>query len=108
MRPFIASSFRAALPRLPTRERDLLSYRNESFLMKKIILIGMLALVASSIDAQSTAQNANDHQELDALLQQVQAQQRQIAENQANIDAKLASLAEAIRVARIYASRGGR
>jgi len=37
----------------------------------------------------------------------VQAQQRQIAENQANIDAKLASLAEAIRVARIYASRGG-
>jgi hypothetical protein len=75
--------------------------------MKNIILIGMLVVLASSIDAQAPAPITSDQQHLDALLQQVQAQQRQIAENQANIDAKLASLAEAIRVARIYASRGG-
>jgi peptidoglycan hydrolase CwlO-like protein len=75
--------------------------------MKNIILIGMLVVLASSIGAQVPAPITSDQQHLDALLQQVQAQQRQIAENQANIDAKLASLAEAIRVARIYASRGG-
>ena len=75
--------------------------------MKNIILIGMLVVLASSIGAQVPAPVTSDQQHLDALLQQVQAQQRQIAENQANIDAKLASLAEAIRVARIYASRGG-
>jgi ABC-type transporter MlaC component len=75
--------------------------------MKNIILIGMLVVLASSIGAQAPAPVTSDQQHLDALLQQVQAQQRQIAENQANIDAKLASLAEAIRVARIYASRGG-
>ena len=38
---------------------------------------------------------------------EVQAQQSQIAANQAQIDSKLATLAEAIRVARIYASRSG-
>ncbi|HEV8423367.1 MAG TPA: hypothetical protein VGQ40_08475 [Chthoniobacterales bacterium] len=75
--------------------------------MKNTILIGMLVVLASSIGAQGPAPITSDQQHLDALLQQVQAQQRQIAENQANIDAKLASLAEAIRVARIYASRGG-
>jgi cell division protein FtsL len=75
--------------------------------MKKIILIGTVVVLASSIGAQSPAPMTSDHRQLDALLEQVQAQQQQIAENQANIDAKLASLAEAIRVARIYASRGG-
>ncbi len=75
--------------------------------MKKIILIGTVVVLASSIGAQSPAPTTSDRRQLDALLQQVQAQQQQIAENQANIDAKLASLAEAIRVARIYASRGG-
>ena len=41
------------------------------------------------------------------LTAEVQAQQSQIAANQAQIDSKLATLAEAIRVARIYASRSG-
>ncbi|HEY2712186.1 MAG TPA: hypothetical protein VGI60_06705 [Chthoniobacterales bacterium] len=75
--------------------------------MKKVILIGTLVVLASSIGAQSPVPITSNHRQLDALLQQVQAQQQQIAENQAKIDAKLASLAEAIRVARIYASRGG-
>jgi hypothetical protein len=42
------------------------------------------------------------------LIKEVQAQQVVIADNQAKIDAKLVALAEAIRVARIYSSRGGR
>ncbi len=74
--------------------------------MKKLTLLGLLALFATSIGAQSPA--TDDQQQLEALMKEVQAQQVQIAENQAKIDARLVSLAEAIRVARIYSSRGGR
>jgi len=41
-----------------------------------------------------------------AVAKEVQGQQAAIAENQAKIDAKLAIVAEAIRVARIYSARG--
>ncbi|MGH8095583.1 MAG: hypothetical protein ACREIF_19300 [Chthoniobacterales bacterium] len=74
--------------------------------MKKLTLLGGLILLTTSIGAQSPM--ANDQEQLAAMLKQVQAQQLQIADNQAKIDAKLANLGEAIRVARIYSSRGGR
>ena len=74
--------------------------------MKKLTLLGALALFATSIGAQSPA--SDDQKRLEALLKEVQAQQIQIADNQSKIDAKLVSLAEAIRIARIYASRGGK
>jgi hypothetical protein len=74
--------------------------------MKKLTLLGALALFATSIGAQSPV--PADLKQLEALMKEVQAQQIQMAENQAKIDAKLVPLAEAIRVARIYASRGGR
>ncbi|HEY1582422.1 MAG TPA: hypothetical protein VGF73_04915 [Chthoniobacterales bacterium] len=74
--------------------------------MKKLILLGILALFAGTIAAQSPA--TADDQRVAALLKEVQAQQIQIADNQAKIDAKLVSLGEAIRIAKIYASRGGR
>jgi len=74
--------------------------------MKKLTLLGALALFATSLGAQSPA--PADQKQLEAWLKVVQAQQIQIAENQAKIDEKLVSLAEAIRVARIYAGRGGR
>ncbi|CAN5550462.1 hypothetical protein BH20VER3_BH20VER3_02380 [soil metagenome] len=74
--------------------------------MKKLTLLGALALFATSLGAQSNA--PADPKQLDALVKEVQAQQAVIAENQTKIDAKLVTLAEAIRVARIYASRGGR
>lgn len=77
-----------------------------SLLMKKLTLLGVLVLLATSIGAQLPA--SPDQKELEALFTVVQDQQIQIAENQAKIDAKLALLAEAIRVARIYSSRGGR
>ena len=73
--------------------------------MKKLSLLGALVLLATSIDAQSPA--TDDQQQLSLLLAEVQAQQSQIAANQAQIDSKLATLAEAIWVARIYASRSG-
>jgi hypothetical protein len=74
--------------------------------MKKLMLLGTLALFAGTIAAQSPA--TADDPRVAALLKEVQAQQIQIADNQAKIDAKLVSLGEAIRIAKIYASRGGR
>lgn len=74
--------------------------------MKKLMLLGALALFATSLGAQSNA--PEDPKRVEALIKEIQAQQIVIADNQAKIDAKLITLGEAIRVARIYASRGGR
>ena len=70
------------------------------------MLLAALALLAPPLGAQSPA--ADDVKQIEALLKAVQAQQIQIADNQTKIDAKLVTLREAIRVAKIYASRGGR
>jgi len=74
--------------------------------MKKLTLLGAIALLATGISAQSPS--SPEQKELEALVKVVQDQQIQIAENQAKIDAKLVLLGEALRVARIYSSRGGR
>ena len=84
----------------------MLRYSADTLLMKKLTLLGALALFATSIGAQSPV--TDDQKMVEALLKEVQAQQLVIADNQAKIDAKLATVAEAIRVARIYGSRGGR
>jgi hypothetical protein len=42
-----------------------------------------------------------------AVVREVQAQQAALADNQAKIDAKLAAIAEQLRVARIYSTRSG-
>ena len=41
------------------------------------------------------------------LLNEVAAQQAELTDNQAKIDAKLATITESVRVARIFVSRGG-
>ena len=46
-------------------------------------------------------------QQLLHAIKEVQGQQTMIADNQAKIDAKLLTVAEAIRLARIFASRSG-
>lgn len=74
--------------------------------MKKQILLGALVLCANAAFAQAPAPNEQD--QIETLLKAVQAQQVQIAQNQSQIDAKIATLAETIRLAKIYASRGGR
>lgn len=84
----------------------MLSIRLTLPLMKKLMLLGALALFATSLGAQSNA--PEDPKRVEALIKEIQAQQIVIADNQAKIDAKLITLGEAIRVARIYASRGGR
>lgn len=46
--------------------------------------------------------------ELSALLAQVEAQQKIMADNQAHLERQTDKLAEEIRVARIFSSRGGK
>ena len=60
-------------------------------------------IAASATHGQ--APEAKDDQKLLALVKEVQAQQGQIADNQAKIEAKLAEVGETLRVARIFTSR---
>jgi hypothetical protein len=64
------------------------------------LLLSLTLLLFSSGAAQTPETRP------EALIKEVQAQQAQIADNQAKIDSKLAEVAETIRVARIYSKRG--
>ena len=77
--------------------------------MKQISFIMILAVVALLL-APAIAQTPiqKDADDLNALIKDVQAQQAEMAENQAKIEEKLAALTETIREARIFSSRGGR
>ena len=75
----------------------------------KPIAIATLAVLALAVPSHAQAPNAaaeQDQQTL-ALIKEVQAQQLAIADNQTKIEAKIAGLAEALRIARIYSSRAG-
>jgi len=65
----------------------------------------LTCIVLRGVDAADPA-NALD-QQVAAAIKEIQAQQATIAENQTKIDAKLATVGEAVRIARIYSSRGG-
>jgi hypothetical protein len=66
-------------------------------------IFSITLLAPSAIRGQ--APDAHNEQNLLALVKEVQAQQAQIADNQAKIDVKLAEIAETMRVARIFTSR---
>jgi hypothetical protein len=74
------------------------------------VLTAVSLLALSTAGAAEPPDNARQlsEQQILALVKEVQAQQALIADNQARIDAKLVTIAEAVRVARIYSSRGGR
>jgi hypothetical protein len=77
--------------------------------MKRIIAMTVFASMVVMITAGSGQTPASkDDETLLALAADVQAQQARIADNQTKIDAKMAEVMEAIRVARIFAGRGGR
>jgi hypothetical protein len=67
------------------------------------VIFSITLIAAAAIRGQ--APDANDDQKLLALVKEVQAQEAQIADNQAKIDAKLSEIAETLRVARIFTSR---
>lgn len=81
----------------------------DSQCMKRIKTAALLAaafLAMEPLFAQTP--QANESEKLNALIQEIQMQQTTIAENQAKLEEKLATLGETIRQARIYSSRGGR
>jgi hypothetical protein len=70
------------------------------------LLICLAAIAATQLIAADPA--AAPDQQVVIAIKEIQTQQAQIADNQAKIDAKLATVVEAVRQARIFASRGGR
>lgn len=75
--------------------------------MKNFIIIFALFLGSTGAVGALEPVPVPDPQ-LASIIKEIQAQQAALAENQAKIDEKLVSVAEAVRVARIYASRSGR
>ena len=79
--------------------------------MKRIVrtaIVGMGLLTVPLLPAVEPVPTEAEQQQVLAVMKEIQTQQATIAENRAKIDEKLAAVAEAIRVARIYSSRGGR
>jgi len=77
--------------------------------MNRCFLIAAIALITTTASVPAQAPQSDEkQQQLEALGKTVRAQQAEIAANQAKIDEKLAALAEVVRMARIFASRGGR
>ena len=79
--------------------------------MKTLFALCTAVLLGAAIPA-SAAEPSKDgdreQQQVAALAKEIQAQQAAMADNQTKIDAKLATIAEALRLARIYASRSGK
>jgi hypothetical protein len=93
-------------------EYDLLSKEVNRFCTMKrlpaLTAFFSLALLLAAPAAEAPSASQQPEQQVLALAKEVQNQQVAIAENQAKIDAKLATIAEYLRVARIYSSRGGK
>jgi hypothetical protein len=71
------------------------------------ILSALIAVCAFTVAASAAGpQSDRDQQQVAALAKELQAQQTAIADNQKKIDEKMAAIAEALRLARIYAGRG--
>jgi hypothetical protein len=107
-----ASNYHAALARemlAAAREYDLLlEERDRSAPMKflpALIATSLFASLVSAPAAEPPKENEREQQQLLALVKEVQSQHAAIAENQTKIDAKLVTIAEALRLARIYSSR---
>jgi hypothetical protein len=75
--------------------------------LKFLALTGMLVAVANSIflPAQAQPSAVGDIKATAEAIQTLQDQQKIISDNQAKIDAKLAVIAENVRVARLFQSR---
>jgi len=73
-----------------------------------LIAICLLGIGSVAFAAEPSKESDRDQQQVIALSNEVQGQQKAIAENQAKIDEKTATIAEAVRLAKIYASRAGR
>jgi len=76
--------------------------------MKKFSTLLLPCLFACAIAARAAEPSKESDQQVAALTKEVQAQQTAIVENQTKINEKMAAIAEALRLAKIYASRSGK
>jgi hypothetical protein len=76
--------------------------------LSALIAFFSLALLMAAPAAESPGANQQLEQQVIAVAREVQSQQVAIAENLVKMDAKLATIAEALHTARIYSSRGGK
>ncbi len=72
-----------------------------------LLALGALALAAGVLAPQPSRAQTTEAAALDALAAEIALQQVAVANNQAQIDAKLAIVAENVRVARLFSARGG-
>jgi len=94
-----------------TTEYDLLLASPNRFApMKNFRLLTLTCLLGATFAASAAEPSKEadrDQQQVAALSKEIQGQVTAMADNQTKIDAKLTTIAEALRLARIYASRGG-
>jgi hypothetical protein len=94
-----------------TTEYDLLLASPNRFAPMKnfrlLILICLLGAAFAASAAEPSKEAERDQQQVAALTKEIQGQVAAMADNQTKIDAKMVTIAEALRLARIYASRGG-
>ena len=72
-----------------------------------LVIACLFASLRLAPAAEPSKETEREQQQLLALAKEVQGQQTAILENQAKIDAKMATIAEQLRLAKIYSSRGG-
>jgi hypothetical protein len=101
----IFARFAASSARDGTR---LATWSEESHFSMKATVAAVFLFLVIAIAHPTSAQAplSSDEQELVALITQVQTQQSQLLANQTKIEAKLAEIAETIRVARLFSARG--
>ena len=71
-------------------------------------MVAVCAAVFAFSPAHLTAQSDSDSTATTALLKDIQDQEATMADNQKQMDTKLAAISESLRQARIYVSRGGK
>ena len=76
--------------------------------MKRFAAAAFLGVALFAFRSSAQAPNVKDQEEqqLLSLVKEVQVQQTSIAQNQKKIDELIVDVSEAVRVARIYSSRG--
>jgi hypothetical protein len=96
--------------RAAAREYDLLLEEPDRVASMKIlssfIAISLLGVAVNAPAAEPPKDLEREQQQVAALAKEVQAQQATIADNQKKIDEKMVAIAEALRQARIYSTRG--
>ena len=65
------------------------------------------AILAVAAPSNSSGQAGADDAALSAVIDELSAQQLALVDNQAKIDARLATIGEDLRLARIFVARGG-